>query len=345
MTRHRLWLIPLILLALLSAGGVLLWLSQNLVQRREEVYTGYDEVARRNPFYLADRLLTRLGRTVHRVRRLDELPHPLAPTATLLIAIPSYALSAADSQWLLNWVHAGGHLLISVQHLYEPGQGRDYLLNPLEVRSRRDEKPVTDPVFVKLNEALPPLQVRFRSNLQLNDAFWQSIIWGEGQVTLLTDLSLFTNSRLTEYDHADFLWALLQQGDPGGEIWWQYRMLTPSLTQLLWQHAWMPLVGLILTLLAVLWSYSRRLGPLRVPRSGEQRRLAEHLRASSRFLWRQGAGPMLLQAARHYALRQIERRQSGSPPDIPLLAHSDQPLNERDLMQTLQTLQRLNHLR
>lgn len=345
MNRRRLWLIPLILLVLLSMGGVLLWLSQHLVQRNEEVYTGYDEAAQGNPFYLADRLLTRLGRTVHSVRRLDELPQPLEATATLLIAIPSYALSAADSQRLLDWVQAGGHLLISVQHPYEPGQGRDHLLNPLEIRSHRAEKSVTNPVSVKLDEASPSLQIRFRSDLRLNDAFWQSFHWGKGRVTLLSDLDLFTNHRLTEYDHADFLWALLQPGDPGGEIWLQYRTLTPSLAQLLWQYAWMPLVGLILTLLAALWSYSRRLGPLLVPRSGEQRRLAEHLRACSRFLWRQGAGPMLLQAARHYALRQIQRRQPGASPDIALLTHSDQPLHERDLMQTLQTLQRLNHPR
>jgi hypothetical protein len=264
---------------------------------------------------------------------------------TLLIAIPSYALSAADSQWLLDWVVAGGHLLVSVQHPYEPGQGRDRLLNPLEVRSQRVETPVTDPVAVKLNAAMPPLQVRFRSDLRLNEDFWQSFQWCKGRMTLLTDLSPLTNSRLIEHDHVDFLWALFDQSDPNGEIWLQYRMLTPSLAQLLWQYAWMPLAGLILTLAATLWSYSRRLGPLLVARSGEQRRLAEHLRACSRFLWRQGAGPMLLQAARHYTLRRIERRQLDSLPGIAMLTHSDQPLNEHDLVQTLQTLQRLNRPR
>ncbi|MCB1821619.1 MAG: hypothetical protein KDI73_08580 [Candidatus Competibacteraceae bacterium] len=262
MTHPRLWLIPLILLALFSVGGVLLWLSQHLIQRSEEVYTGYDEAARRNPFYLAERLLTRLGRTVHSVRRLDELPHPLHIMDTLLIAIPSYALSAADSQWLLDWVKAGGHLLVSVQQPYEPGQGRDHLLNSLEVHSQRVEEPVADPVSVKLSAAMTPLQVRFRADLRLNGDFWRSFEWGAGRITLLTDLSLFTNGRLAEHEHADFLWGLLHQSDPGGELWLQYRMLTPSLAQLLWQYAWMPLAGLILTLMTALWSYSQRLGPL-----------------------------------------------------------------------------------
>lgn len=345
MTPRRFWLIPLILLALFIAGGLALWLSQNLVKRSVEVYTGYGEAARRNPFYLAERLLTRLGATVHSIRRLDEWPNPLDPADTLLVAIPTYALGADEAQRLLSWVAQGGHLIIGVQHPYEPGQGLDHLLNALQVKSQRAESPATDPVPVQLNEATPPLQVRFRSSLRLNDALWQTVRWGRGQATLLTDIDLFANQRLVDLDHADFLWALFQQDPPGGVLWLQYRRLTPSLAQLLWQHAWMPLLGLLLTLLATLWRCSRRLGPLLIPRSGEQRRLAEHLQASSRFLWRQGAGPMLLQAARHYTQRRRDRRQPGSLPDAAMLEQSDQPLNERELIHTLQTLQRLNRPR
>ena len=350
-SRRRVWLM---LLALFIAGGLAWWLSQNLVKRSAEVYIGYGEAARRNPFYLAERLLIRLGATVHPVRRLDELPDSLDPADTLLAAIPTYALSASEAQRLLHWVSQGGHLIIGVQHPYQPGQGRDHLLNPLQARSEPAESltndPIeraesrVDPISVQLRETLPPLQVNFRSSLRLNDAPWQTVRWGRGQATLLTDIDLFANHRLADHDHADFLWALFQQNSPSGVFWLQYRVLTPSLAHLLWQHAWMPLLGVLLTLLAMFWRSSRRLGPLLIPHAGEQRRLAEHLRASSRFLWRHGAGPMLLQAARHYAQRRMERRSPGSLPDTTLLEHSDQPLNERELIDALQTLQRLNRL-
>lgn len=343
MKRYWPWLIPLGLLALFVAGGLALWLSQNLVERDEEMYTGFGDAARRNPFYAADRLLTRLGLTVHSVRRLADLPDRLDAVDTLLVAIPTYALRDADSRRLLDWVRAGGHLIVGVEHEFEPGQGMDHLLAPLQIRSQRTQTPTTEPIPVKLLEAMPPLQVRFRSDLRLNDAFWQQLRWGQGRVTLLADMGVFTNGRLAEHDHADLLWALCQQQDRGGEIWLQYRTLVPSLAQLLWQHAWMPLLGLILTLLAALWRYSRRLGPVLVPRSRERRRLEEHLQASSHFLWRHGAGPTLLQAARQYALRRLERRQAGSPPAAAALADSDRPLNERELIHTLQTLQRLDH--
>lgn len=349
MTRRWLLLTAMGLLTLFIGGGLLLWLNQHLVKRSESVYTGYGEAAQHNPFYAADRLLTRLGLTVHSVRRLADLPDPLTAADAILVATPTYALSAADSQRLLDWVAQGGHLLIGVQHEYEPGQGHDHLLNPLEAQSRRAESVSTDPIPVQLDATQLPLHVQFRSKLRLNEAFWQQYQWDGGLITLLVDMDLFTNGRLAEHDHADFLWALLQQQNRNGQVWLQYQMLTPSLAQLLWQYAWMPLLGLLLTLLAVLWRYSRRLGPLLVPRSGEHRRLAEHLHASSRFLWRHGAGPALLQAARQYTLRRLEHCRTGSStatqPSNPALDNSDQPLNEAELIHTLQTLQSLNRHR
>lgn len=344
MTRRWPWSIALALLALALGGGLLLWLSQHWIEPVETVYTGFGETARRNPFYAADRLLSRLGTTVHSVRRLADLPDSLPAADTLLMAIPTYALTAAESQRLLDWVARGGHLIIGVRHKYQPGQGVDHLLDPLQVRSHRVESTATDPATITTGDAMPPLQVRFQSELRLNDEVWRQIRWSEGQVTLLTDIDLFDNERLADHDHADFLWRLVQRPERGGEVWLQYRTLVPSLAQLLWRHAWMPLAGLILTLLATLWTCGPRLGPLLVPRSGERRRLAEHLQASSRFLWRHGAGPILLQVARQYALRRLEHRRSDAA-SVVVLADSDQPLNDRALVETLQTLQSIDRHR
>ncbi len=332
------------LLALFATVGLFLWLYENLVQRSEEVYTGFDETVARNSFYMAEQLLSRLGRAAHGVRRLSDLPQPLGPEDTLLVAVPTYVLSAAETRRLLDWIERGGHLIISVRHEYAPEQGHDPLLNQFAVRSHAAGPAAPEPETVVLDPINPPLQVRFQSGLRLNEAFWQQYRWGQGRVTLLTDIDVFSNARLLDHDHADFLWALSQQ-NPGGQVWLQYRMLLPSLAQLLWRNAWMPLLGLMLTLLAALWRYSRRLGPLLAPRADEQRRLAEHLQASSRFLWRHGAGPTLLQAARHYTLRRLDRHHGGLSSTAAALDDSDQPLNEHELVHALQTLQRLQRHR
>ncbi|MDG4551480.1 MAG: DUF4350 domain-containing protein [Candidatus Contendobacter sp.] len=347
MTQPRLVLVGVGVLALLIVAGAGLWLSQNLVKRSEDVWTGYGEAARRNPFYAADRLLTRLGRAVHSVRRPRDLPPTLDPADTVLMTVPSHVLTAAEVQRLLAWVDRGGHFLIGVRREYEPGQSGDHLLNALATRSHTPTQCAPNqPVPVQPDPAAPPLQVDFHAGLRLNGDFWRTIPWGQGQVTLLTDLRLFANGRIEDHDHAGFLWALMQR-NPAGTIWLQYRMQLPSLTQLLWEQAWMPLVGLMLTLLAALWHYSRRLGPILLPRADAQRRLVEHLDASSRFLWRHGAGPALLHAARHYTLRRLRHRQPGAAESSldAALADSDQPLDAAALLHTLQTLQRLNRTR
>ena len=311
------------------------------------MWTGHGEAAQRNPFYAADRLLTRLGRAVRSVRRPRDLPPTLHPADTVLMTVPSHVLSAAETQRLLAWVERGGHLLIGVKREHEPGQSGDHLLNALAARSHRPTQCAPNqPILVQPDPTAPPLQVQFYAGLQLSGDFWRTIRWGQGQVTLLTDWRLFTNRRIEDHDHAGFLWALMQR-NPNGTIWLQYRVQVPSLTQLLWERAWMPLIGSILTLLAALWHYSRRLGPILIPRSGAQRRLVEHLGASSRFLWRHGAGPALLHAARHYTLRRLQRRRPGVAESslTAALADSDQPLNDAALLHTLQTLQRLNRTR
>lgn len=346
MTPRRIGLMLLSLALLTVAGSAAWWLSRNLVRSSAETFTGYGVAAQRNPFYAAERLLTRLGRTVHSVRWLNDARDALDPADTLLVAMPTYAPHDLEQRrWLMTWVSQGGHLIISVQHEFETGERHDPLLDALRVNSRRVESAPPEPVSVTLGDATPPLRVRFQSNLRLNDALWMPVKQGKGQVTLLTDMEVFSNDRLADYDHPDFLWALVQYNS-GGQIWLQYQSLTPSLAQLLWRHAWMLLIGLLLTLLAALWHYSRRLGPLLVARSAEQRRLAEHLQASSRFLWRQGAGPVLLQAARQYTLRRLERRRLGAGELLAAaLDDSDQPLTEHALLRTLQTLQRLNRPR
>ena len=82
----------------------------------------------------------------------------------------------------------------------------------------------------------------------------------------------------------------------------------PSLAQLLWQHGWMPIVALLITLLSVIWANGQRLGPIVLLRDGGRRSLLEHVRASGGFLWRHGAGETLLATMRQRILRTLERR-------------------------------------
>lgn len=318
MTRARWWVVAGLVGLVLTGLGY--WLSQQLIREPAYVLTGYEGEARRNWLYAAERLLVRLGREAHSVRTLAALPDPLAITDTVLLNTPGYALSAAKVEALLGWVESGGHLICTVYEDYVPGRGGDELLEALNVQVRDVGAP-TEPVAIQLAED-QTWQVQFRGDRCLDDlqgnADWRvadehgnrllSYRWGEGRVTVLSELGLFSNNRLAEHDHADFLWQLLRLEGREGAVWLQYVPRVPSLLQLLVQHGWPMLLGLLLTLAVALWSYRERLGPVLVTREDERRRLLEHVQASGRFLWRQGEQPALLDSVRHYLEYRLERR-------------------------------------
>lgn len=306
---------------ILLAAGFGYWLSQNLVRESMTVEKPYSGKARLNWLYAAQRLLTRLGVSAHSVRHPAALPEALDAEDTVILTMPGYALTEDQAQGLLHWVEEGGHLLFTVYQPYEPGQGADRLLNYLGVGVREAETAPAEPVEVEWDEEQPPLQIKFLGNYYLQpeggaersagDGQGSRLLQyraGEGLMTVLSDLSLFGNERLAEYDHADLLWALLHQEGRRGEVWLQYIPWMPSLARLLWNRAWMPITALLVTLLAALWTVSRRLGPVLMVRTDERRSLLEHIRASGHFLWHYDAREALLEAVRQRVVHKLEGR-------------------------------------
>ena len=306
-------------LALLLLAGLGYWLDRHLRHEPGYSLTEAATIVRRNRLYAAERLLTRLGAQAHSVPEPSDLPAQLDGNAALLLSLPSYVLTPTQTAALLDWVAAGGHLLIGVDQTYEPSRGDDPLLDALQVKVWQADKWSETPLQLELTPGKPALQVQFQSLYYLQEQGLEAVrqaadpqgnrllqySWGQGWVTVLSDLDPFTNDRLAEYDHADLLWALV--GDRPA-VWLQYRPRVPSLLQLLWTYAWMPLLGLLLTLAAAIRTYSYRLGPLLLTRTEERRSLLEHLQAGGRFLWHHNAQATLLEAVRQRLTVRLERR-------------------------------------
>ena len=120
---------------------------------------------------------------------------------------------------------------------------------------------------------------------------------GEGQITVLTDLSLWDNDHLLYFDHA---WLLVWlTGDDA--VWFIRSVAMPPLLQWLWQRA--PELFLSLLILLALWLWLRipRQGPLQPPDEDEQRDYLQHLHASGYFQWRTVQQDSLLSALRQQA--------------------------------------------
>ncbi|WP_101675236.1 DUF4350 domain-containing protein [Alloalcanivorax mobilis] len=125
---------------------------------------------------------------------------------------------------------------------------------------------------------------------------------GAGQVTVLTGLALWDNDHLLYFDHAWLLAALAGSGP----VWFVQGIAMPPLPLWLWEHAWPPLLALLLALAFWLWR--------RLPRPGVtwQRPVAQgadylgHLRALGHFHWRTGQARALIDPLQHQALRRIQ---------------------------------------
>jgi hypothetical protein len=93
-------------------------------RRTEEVPVGYSREALTNPYLALERLLARMGHEVVSVDGLGELDALPPPEAWLLLPTARDTLSAERSRALLDWVAAGGHLLLVTWSLWEDASRR-----------------------------------------------------------------------------------------------------------------------------------------------------------------------------------------------------------------------------
>ena len=122
---------------------------------------------------------------------------------------------------------------------------------------------------------------------------------GDGQITVLSDLSLWDNDHLLYFDHAWLLGWLT--GD--SPVWFVRSVEMPPLVQWLWRRA--PELISALAILLGLWLWYRipRQGPLHPANDGDHHDYLQHLHASGYFQWR---------TRQHAALLRDLRKQAGS---------------------------------
>ena len=310
--------VPLILLALLCLGVVWFLSSFERVPAKERVPPSGE--ARVRQFLAAERFVERMGLRARELRSLPELER-LAPNGVLLIPNRRQAVDPRRIQRILDWVRAGGHLIVEAEFL---GVG-DPLLDALGV-VREAAKPLPKPLVIEVNDR--QLSVAFfggmalkfsgKPRLQAADQL-VALPRGKGFVTVASSLHFARNFLIGENDHAELLWALTQL-TPAAELQVYFRPERLSLWRFLKEHAASALAAGGVLLALWLWRIAPRFGPVTPDAPPSRRRLLDHLRASGRYFWAQGLRARLVIAARDAALRRVARAQ----PDF-----ATAPLQER----------------
>ena len=380
-TERRLgaWLLWGSVAILLAALGA--WALEHFERQTLEIDQGFSKAARRNDFLAAEHFLRRLGRRVESRKGQDRL-RQLPPPTDLLVVKSLGALTREQQQALGHWLEAGGRLLAAPAGVWEEdsleartpredffaahGVRRQiqnhYSLAGARGKVRFEGYPESLEIDFSPRYFLVDLQDHADGSVLVDDLYrlLQYKI-GAGQLTVVSDMSPFTNSHIGEHDHALVLARLVESAEDG-KIWLLYDEQVPWLSTLLWQQGASALIAAAALLTALLWRLGRDLGPrLPSPPSG-RRDLLDHLQALGDFHWRHGCADALVQGSRarieqawlrrHPALRALApaaraawlARHAGRPEaqirEALYPAASDAP----DLLEQARQLQHLWHL-
>lgn len=293
------------------------WFYVSFERVAEREHVGPTGEAARNPYLALTRLIERMGveaRSAQRVEELDALPS----SATVILRTGRQGYSTAQIERLVEWINAGGHLIVEA----ERAEIQDDLLDELGVS--REDGPVAfrdKPAVVSLPGA-KPLRAQLRRAMALTADEPQRtrhvsrddhgthvlhLTYDRGRVTVLPSLAFMTNDTVGENDHAELAWRLVQLAPATSTVVIAPRLARPSLARWLTHEARAPLIAATVLLLLWAWRAGARFGPIEPEPTRERRRLLDHLRASGRFLWRSGASSRLLGAAREACLQKIAR--------------------------------------
>lgn len=121
-----------------------------------------------------------------------------------------------------------------------------------------------------------------------------SLRHGAGRITVLSHARPLRNRHLDEHDHARWLAELVGPEPRRVEF---ILAVQRNFWSLLWERAWMPLIGLAAIVLLWLWRNLPRFGPLRRVELYETRHFADHIASLGQFFHRQGRDDVLLDAA------------------------------------------------
>jgi hypothetical protein len=312
------------LLAVALLGWFAYWFLTNFERVTEEREVGLRGEARANPLLAARRFLAATGVEVRSVEGLGQTP---PPNGVLIIPTPRYEMGANQARDLLGWVRQGGHLVVTASRRWDANDESeitdDPLLDPLGLTGTivDDQGGLYQPTDVDWPEAADFLQVEFSADWRLQSTgpeperiledevgpYLMQFSVGRGRVTVLSDATFMENGNIGRFDHAAFLWQLVQVGGHG-PVWLVYKDTMPSLPRWLLTHAWQVVISASLLLLLWLWAASRRLGPLLPPPPPVRRRLLEHIEAAGRYLWRHGHAEGLLRGVRASLYRALELR-------------------------------------
>ncbi|MGX5172682.1 DUF4350 domain-containing protein [Aliikangiella sp. IMCC44653] len=320
----------LLCLLLICIGLACIWFFNSFTMASKQVDLGYSHEARQDEFLAAKQLMAQFGYKVQSKTDFSLFESELDHKDSVFIASSRVGMSTAQRKAMRRWVENGGRLILLATEPYaaEKRQTKDTFLDSLGVRlyqdtsttNTTDEEEIVK--YITNADMEGPLELHFNSHSYLVDsqhladkissnAFSDLVIeysLGYGKVVVLSEFSIWNNSKITAHDHALFLLRMLQ---PCGDVYVVHKREQASLLNLLWQHATIFVISFVIVLVLVIVSLVWREGRPKANTHSVQREITLHLRAAGEFIYRLNAGNLLLKKMRENLENKLAQRLIG----------------------------------
>jgi len=303
---------------------------------------GYKGPARVNPYLAAERFLRNNGYAAQSgaswQKSLDEVGTLIVPA--------SFLNSRGRLQQVGDWVSGGGHLVVLRERgesfcndFGKPSAAIEVELNGNLQAWLEDTLGVSESTAASSAEPgellIDGRTLRFemasskafdlgieRQDGEFGDADSEieqnrghrilSLNLDAGRITLMAQANPLRNHFIGNADHAELLLALLGHPASAGAVVFVYGGGV-SFTQMLWQHGWAGVLGVLAVLVIWLWRALPRFGPWARPAEEViQPGYLEHLAAVGDFLWRHGRALTLLAPLRGEIMERFEHFKAGA---------------------------------
>ncbi|MBV1908838.1 MAG: DUF4350 domain-containing protein [Kangiellaceae bacterium] len=299
----------------LIIGGYSYWFYSNFDRVINEVDLGAIKEVKANPFFAAQKLLQNSGRTAKTERNFSVLDNELQQQDTLIIESTRVGLAESKRLKINDWLKEGGHLILLATEIYDNdlGTSRDVLLdelgirlyeNPVDSWSYDEDERLTKVTFEDFGDET---SIDFDQNFYLQDSSGDSTFiggndysdlfaqfkLGEGMITVVTDMDIWKNYSIDDYDHAMFLYQLIGTGEA---VLFLYNTAQPSLWSIMRELIPMVIISFFIFIFLALFSASWRKGTPKADERPVQREIMQHLVAAGEFTYRNDSGETLLQS-------------------------------------------------
>lgn len=246
---------------------------------------------------------------------------------TVILADAEAAISSNLAVSLLDWVEQGGFLIVSVNAsdqsdshranalIQQLGIGVEWIADDSVLYSDYEQQvsamndPHGDPIRVGLESIY---RITFPGELEpfysvSNDAGYTFVQFdkGEGLITLMTDVQIWNNWQIDEYDNAILMLGLLEESDT---VYLFKPIERPHWFSLLYGHAPLFIWLVCLLILLAIWHFGKRFGSISTGHQTDNSRFSEHIRVAGNHYWQQGKQLKMLTEVRNTILRRISQK-------------------------------------